>query len=299
MNSIDFRTEKANAIFRYRNLQTITNLFRLMEICVFVVVISTFSSQLPFSVRFSADCFRGMSFASFSPKFVFIIGNVIVLILLFISRTAENGDRNGKIDVYDECVKRCEKSVVNSATDIVAIRDRTTCRSQSEKMMRIECINVQNHRKLKRSVTDRNVLMNVDFSGDKTPAPEICKNQWENMMTMEFKHGPNNRKLMQKENVYFIGDETPAPKICRSSSEKMMSVECEDVQSRRKLMRAVTEKKILKNVDYLYGETPAPERCGVDELSGEAFRRMVEAFIAKQQRSLRDEELVPVPYVGA
>ncbi|GJW06311.1 hypothetical protein Tco_1568734 [Tanacetum coccineum] len=65
-------------------------------------------------------------------------------------------------------------------------------------------------------------------------------------------------------------------KICRSLSENVMRVEREnDHTIHRKLRRSVTEKKI----------------CVEDELSSDEFRRTVEEFIARQQRSLRNEEL--------
>nr|GEY80894.1 protein ALP1-like [Tanacetum cinerariifolium] len=64
--------------------------------------------------------------------------------------------------------------------------------------------------------------------------------------------------------------------ICRSLSEKVMRVEHEnDHIIHRKLRRSVTEKKIRVE----------------DELSSDEFRRTVEDFIARQQRSLRNEEL--------
>ncbi|KAI3769738.1 hypothetical protein L6452_00851 [Arctium lappa] len=212
MNSINVKMEKANAILRFHRLQTITTLFRFIEMFVFLIVISRFSSQLPFAVKISADNFRGISVSFFSPRFVFVIGNVIVLILLFKSRAFENGDGDGKVDVYDEYIRRCEKSVVNntsniSTTAMIPSKERKICRSQSENLMIVECKN-------------------------------------------------NN-------------------------------------QTHRKLRRSVTERKISKKVDRGGGETAAE-----DEMSSEEFRRTVEAFITRQQQSLRNEELFPVAYIG-
>ncbi|XP_024966083.1 uncharacterized protein LOC112506307 [Cynara cardunculus var. scolymus] len=210
--------EKANAILRFHRLQKITTLFRFVEMFVFLILISRFSSQLPFAVRISADHFRGISFAVFSPRFVFVIGNVIVLILLFKSRVVENGDGDGKVDFYDEYVRRCEKSVVNTS-----------------------------------SISTTAII-------------------------------PSKEK-----------------KICRSQSENLMIVERRDDQTHRKLQRSVTERKMSKKLDRGGGETAAQEKsCAVeDELSSEEFRRTVEAFITRQQQSLRDEELSPVAYIGA
>ncbi|KAI3716109.1 hypothetical protein L6452_23205 [Arctium lappa] len=83
-------------------------------------------------------------------------------------------------------------------------------------------------------------------------------------------------------------------KICRSRSEDLMKVKRGDDQTYRKLRRSVTEKRRrLKNLDH---------RCdgfAEDKMSGEEFRRTVEAFIERQQKSLRDEEFSPIVYVGA
>uniref|UniRef100_A0A251RXD9 DUF4408 domain-containing protein n=1 Tax=Helianthus annuus TaxID=4232 RepID=A0A251RXD9_HELAN len=275
MNSIDLRTEKANAIFRHQtNFQTITTLFRFIEICVFLVLISTFSSQLPFSVRISTDYFKQISFAGISPRFVFVIGNVIILTLLFKSRAKQNEDSLGKIDVYDECVRRCQKSIVNRTTDVIVHDNynnnnkKKIYRSQSEKMMRFECNDSEKYRKLTRSVTDRRILKlkNIEFCAGEKPSPEKVKRSPEIC-----------RKAL--------------PEISRSQSEKMMRVEFKESESERKLRRTVTEKEMFRNDD----SSSVPER-NVDELSSEAFRRTVEEFIARQQQSLRDEELAPVPY---
>ncbi|KAM0007669.1 hypothetical protein Hdeb2414_s0004g00129201 [Helianthus debilis subsp. tardiflorus] len=311
MNSIDLRTEKANAIFRHQtNFQTITTLFRLIEICVFLVLISTFSSQLPFSVRISTDYFKQISFAGISPRFVFVIGNVIILTLLFKSRAKENDDSLGKIDVYDECVRRCQKSLVNRTTDVILHDNNNNLkkkiyRSQSEKMMRFESNDSEKYRKLTRSVTDRRILKlnNIEFCAGEKPSPE-------KVMSVE-----SHRKLTRSvtgrrilTNVDGCGGEKPSPEkvkrspeicrkalpeISRSQSEKMMRVECKESESERKLRRTVTEREMLRNDD---SSSVVPER-NVEELSSEAFRRTVEEFIARQQQSLRDEELAPVPYV--
>ncbi|KAL4555616.1 hypothetical protein LXL04_038240 [Taraxacum kok-saghyz] len=224
MNSIDVKLEKANAIFRYRRLQSLTTLFRFIEMLVFFIVISKFSFQLPFAIRVSAEHFRGISFAIFNPRFVFVIGNVIILILLFKSRVAENGDHNGKPDAYDEYVKRCEKNVVNTSrvstvatAGNVPSKKRKICRSQSENLMIVNSKDSQTHRELRRSVTVRNISKKIAGGG------------------------------------VGGGDEV-----------------------------AAREKS-----------------CEADELSGEEFRRTVEAFIARQQKSLRDEELTQVAYIGA
>lgn len=186
MSSTDIKLEKTNSIFQYKKYHTFTTLFRFIEILVFLIVIFKFYVHyLPFEIIFLADQFKGTLFAVFNPTFVFVIGNLIILILLFRSRV----DCERKIGVNDEYVDRCEKRVVNS-------KERKICRSLSENVMRVE-----------------------------------------------------------RENDHIL---------------------------HRKLRRSVTEKKIGAN----------------DELSSDEFRRTVEEFIARQKRSLRDEELAPIAYIG-
>ncbi|KVH93209.1 hypothetical protein Ccrd_004733 [Cynara cardunculus var. scolymus] len=192
-----------------------------MDMFVFLTMISRFSAQLPFGGNFSGYHFRGLSFTNCSPMFAFVTGNAIILLLLFKSRLVKNGDGdddNGGVDFYNEYFKSYEKSLINSTTTT------TTTTTPS----------------------DTTVIV------------------------------PNNGYT-----------------ICRSRSEDLTRVKRGDDETHRKLRRSVTERRRLKNLDH---------RCGgyaEDKMSSEEFRRTVEAFIAKQQKSLRDEEFSPLVYVGA
>lgn len=197
MNSIDIKLEKTNAISRYRSLHMLTTLFRIIETFIFLILMSKFSFQLPFSVTLSHDRIKLILLVMFSPKFVFVIGNVIVLILLFNSRFIKTEDHTETIDCSDDYVTRCQKN------DII----RKISRSKSDNAMRVTCKENRRYMKLRRSVTERKISMTSD---------------------------------------------TMVPK----------------------------------------------KNCVEDELSGDEFRRTVEAFIARQKQSLRDQELVLVPYDG-
>lgn len=217
--SSSIKMEKSSAIFKYRSLHKINTLFRFMEMIVFLVTISGFSSQIPSAVKVFGDYFRGITFTVLSPKFVFVIGNVIILTLFLKSRAAENNDGDKNDDSCYEYVKSCENSVVNSTTvtpttipppisAVVHVSKRKISRSRSEDPIRVECKVNQTHRELRRSVTE----------------------------------------------------------MSRS----------------KKFDRAAAEKRYLE-----------------DELSCDDFRRTVEAFIARQQKILRDEEFSPMEYIGS
>ncbi|PIN15179.1 hypothetical protein CDL12_12191 [Handroanthus impetiginosus] len=82
--------------------------------------------------------------------------------------------------------------------------------------------------------------------------------------------------------------------ISRSHSENL--VRAVRVEERRRDLRRSISEKCRKSVDSgrkkaaAVGSSPGAE----DELSGEEFRRKVEAFIARQQKFLREEEFSAV-----
>ncbi|KAI3702515.1 hypothetical protein L6452_28254 [Arctium lappa] len=218
--SSDIKMEKkANASFKYRRLHKITNLFRFMEVFAFLLMISRFPYQLPFSVKVSRDYLTGITFTVLSPKFVFVIGNVIILFLFLKSRVAENSNGDGKADLYYDYVQSCEMSIED--TTIVTTTSIVTV--------------------------------------------------------------PSNKR-----------------KICRSRSENPIRAKCEEKKTHRELRRSVTEMSRSESFGRGGGDTAAMEkRRAKEELSNEDFRRTVEAFIARQQKILRDEEFSPMVYIGA
>ncbi|KAL6011377.1 hypothetical protein ACLOJK_001823 [Asimina triloba] len=103
------KTEKSNAMQRFRHVRKLAVLFRFLEACFALCLLSWLSARLPFAVRFSGDCFRHASVVLVSPLFVFLLGNVIVLTLLaksgsFSGRTPAAGESPG-VDLYDEFLK--------------------------------------------------------------------------------------------------------------------------------------------------------------------------------------------------
>ncbi|KAL5563036.1 hypothetical protein UlMin_032783 [Ulmus minor] len=112
MDSINFyniKAEKANAILRYNQLRKIANLFRFIEVLVVLILISRISIQLPHAVKNSGGYFRELSFFVVSPRFVFVLGNLIVIIL-FAKSGRFSGKRFSGDDIYEEFIKRSEKN---------------------------------------------------------------------------------------------------------------------------------------------------------------------------------------------
>lgn len=90
------------------HLRTIANLFRVMEVLVVLVLISWLSAQLPEAVKSSGEYFKGLKLAVLSPRFVFVLGNVIVIILFAKSGRFSGHDSAKKNDFYSEFVKKSE-----------------------------------------------------------------------------------------------------------------------------------------------------------------------------------------------
>ncbi|XP_010315308.1 uncharacterized protein [Solanum lycopersicum] len=102
MESLNFpniKSEKANAMIRYKKRQRVTMFFRFIEFCIFFLVISRFSTQLPLNY------FKTL----ITPRFVFVLVNAIVIILFFKSgnSSAKNSSTDSvKFDLYDEYTQK-------------------------------------------------------------------------------------------------------------------------------------------------------------------------------------------------
>ncbi|KAA0045570.1 uncharacterized protein E5676_scaffold303G00270 [Cucumis melo var. makuwa] len=113
VNFYDIRTEKANAILKYRQFRKIANLFRFIELCLILIVISRFSSHLPTALKNFTEYFRYLSVTLISPRFVFLIGNAIVITLFAKSGQFSAKDPSKKnlvADLYEEFIKNSEKN---------------------------------------------------------------------------------------------------------------------------------------------------------------------------------------------
>lgn len=217
----NIKVEKANAIHKHRRLRKMASLFRIVEICVILILVSRFTFQLPLAVKISGEYFKDFALFLVSPRFVFILGNVIVAILFaksgqFSSQGSAKKDP-GK-DFYTEFVQK------------------------SEKTQNIHPYEVENRGK--QSICTEKLL---------------CDEEYTSLQTKSYR---------------------------RCQSENFKRVNCE--KSCRELRRGGTEKfKKITNPGERLVKNSFPE----DKMSNEEFRRTIEAFIARQQRFRREEEL--------
>ncbi|KAJ0077030.1 hypothetical protein Patl1_36473 [Pistacia atlantica] len=143
------KVEKANAILKHLHLRKLANLFRIIEICVLLVMVSRFSTQLPLAVKNSGKYFKDLTVVLVGPRFVFIIGNAIVVILFVQSGqfpAHDSSRKNTGSDYYEEFVEKskktenshryeqskCQKNVVSVGTH-TSCKTKICRRSQSEK----------------------------------------------------------------------------------------------------------------------------------------------------------------------
>ncbi|GER50348.1 pantothenate kinase 2 [Striga asiatica] len=203
----DARAPKSNAISRHRSLRRITVAFRCFELLVFLLIASRFSTRFAYDLNLSSACFRGISVTLISPRFVFLVGNAIVVVLFLIS--GRFSDRGEAVDLYEEYSGRSRSS-------------RRKIREEEGKELGGACVYgvVGGGRRMGR-----------------------CRSE-------------------------VVGRENGRRDLRPSASEKCRkSGEC--------------GRKAAGGGGGSYKE---------DEMSGEEFRRTVEAFIARQQRFLREEE---------
>ncbi|GAV58241.1 DUF4408 domain-containing protein [Cephalotus follicularis] len=129
------RFVKANAVLKNRQLQNIANLCRLVGLCVVLVLISRFTAKVPVAVKNSGGYFKDLSIILVSPRFVFIVGNVIIITLFAKSgqfSALTSTTRNSKNDIYEEFVRKSKKS---QNISIYEVENREKQNISEEKMV--------------------------------------------------------------------------------------------------------------------------------------------------------------------
>ncbi|XP_062021743.1 uncharacterized protein LOC133738263 [Rosa rugosa] len=171
INFYDIKAEKTNAILRYRQLRKIGNFFRLLEVFVVLLLISRLSLQLPNAVKNSGFYFRDISGFMFSPRFVFVVGNIIVIILFaksgrFSAKDSSTGGSGG--DFYDEFVQNSEKNQKIRRDEIEYKVNQSTCDGG--------IVPVQTHSSLEVKNYTRSQSENYTRSQSENLKRELCQN---------------------------------------------------------------------------------------------------------------------------
>ncbi|KAJ0076585.1 hypothetical protein Patl1_36464 [Pistacia atlantica] len=188
---------KANGVAKKPQFRKIASLFRVIEICVLLVVVARIFAYLPLAVKDLTDVLV-------STRFVFIIGNLIVVILFAKSGqfSAQDSTRkNPRKDYFEEFLEKgekiqnthryevkyrekqsiCAENVVSEGTH-TSFKSNSYRRSQSEKFKRVN--SDKSCRELRRSATATEKCRKSTNSGDKS-----AKNSYpeDNMSNEEFR----------------------------------------------------------------------------------------------------------------
>ncbi|KAL3525353.1 hypothetical protein ACH5RR_013725 [Cinchona calisaya] len=263
MEALDFDnviSEKSSVIFSYNtHFKSIAKLFRIVEICFGLVILSWTSTRLPFAVKISCEYFRQLLTIIISPLFIFLLSNFIVLTLLFKSGhilscgqspTMINSDTGTETDLYDEFVKTSDNCM--SFTNLTSSRDEIEYED-------------------KQTISEFGKAVNIGNSD----ASEIGETIAEKPSEMKAYSRSQSENFDSKSTRKFLeGEENSLGKLRRSETEK-----CRKVANP--------------------GEIPGEAVYYVfDELSNEEFQRKIEAFIAKQINFHREEKLAIVLHNG-
>lgn len=168
------KAEKETAMRRYRRLQKIAKLFHLLEAFGALFLLSWSSAHLPAAARLSGDFLRRLADVIVSPRFVFLVGNAIVLVLFAKSRHLSSSADDSDGELYDQFLETRRRIGFSSPPpptlappEEVVFEDKTVCvenrvclRSQSEKIGR-----------RRRSPELRREESDVGPKGEKPPPP--------------------------------------------------------------------------------------------------------------------------------
>ncbi|XP_010926172.1 uncharacterized protein [Elaeis guineensis] len=144
------KAEKETAMRRYRRLQKIAKLFRLLEVIAALLLLSWSSVRLPAAARLSGDFLRRLAAVLLSPRFVFLLGNTIILVLFAKSRHLSSSTDGVGGDIHDQFLETRGRidfppppPPTLAAQEEVVFEDKTVCmeiracrRSRSEKIDR-------------------------------------------------------------------------------------------------------------------------------------------------------------------
>ncbi|KAJ8442549.1 hypothetical protein Cgig2_026491 [Carnegiea gigantea] len=128
------KMEKLKAMRRYRTFRKMATIVRAFEIFIAIMIvswsISSVSAYMPAAVEFAGKFLRRISSLFFSPHFVFVLGNVIVITLFAKSTDRTSSCENFAGDVLsgDVLVEERESEKENS----VAVNETVTVPDEEE-----------------------------------------------------------------------------------------------------------------------------------------------------------------------
>jgi hypothetical protein len=251
------KSEKSNKVQKHRQLRKIANLLRYVEMCVVLVLISRVSfQQLPLALKISSEYFRGFTV---SPRFVFLVGNIIIITLFAQSGHFSSHDsakrRSAEDELYLEFLK-------NSS-----MYQRVQGFEQKKLSIKME------NNKKGRRINDRCM---VKFS------EKECE-----------KSGDGDKRMMLEEKQSIKTEcckdmEVKEYRRCQSEITMVRGVNSDDEKEQKVLQRCESEndERKRRNIEFDKQKMMEKNSClyPEDGMSNDEFRQTVEAFIARQQK---------------
>ncbi|KAK9750175.1 hypothetical protein RND81_02G178400 [Saponaria officinalis] len=150
------KIEKQKAMRRYKTFRKIANIVRILEIFVAILLVSISfswtSSYIPAMLNYSGVFLRRLSSILFSPHFVFVISDVII-ITLFVN-SEDHSPENVDVSVGEIVVTpSTELAVVEKEEEEEEVVEKVYRRSKSTSMVKAEVAEVVERRELRRSAT--------------------------------------------------------------------------------------------------------------------------------------------------
>ncbi|KAL6317960.1 hypothetical protein AAG906_031008 [Vitis piasezkii] len=258
MDSIDFdsvKLEKANAMRKYHTLRKFANFLRVLEVSVALFIMLFWSSKrVSNAVKIFSEYLRELCVVLANPRFMFLIGNAII-ITLFVKSGRFSGENPDRYVQHSENSQKVV-SQIDCAVTKVSHDDDFVKHSESQQK---------------------------GFSEIDSPVPATSDDKqivcWENAL-----------HTVLPDPVTTVTKKVPETKFYRRTKSATIRPESAEKPS-RELRRSETDK--FQKMDSSGGKS-ARRLSRVEELSNEEFRRKVEAFIEKQQRLLREENVAIV-----
>ncbi|KAJ6398408.1 hypothetical protein OIU77_019250 [Salix suchowensis] len=260
---VSVNAEKANALLKYNHVQTLTKLFRLLEFCLAMILLSWIFNQLPFAVKISGEYFRRLAGIIASPIFVFLLSNGIIATLIAKSGRfpgVNYGADNADTQLHEELIKNtdnnrnCPKPFLSQNPNVLLphAATATATATASETIKKVEQVVFQEKHII---ISEENTFISTREKENEDHDPEA-----------DMYADPDS----DSENL----------KIRRTMSEKMRRKNY--VKEKRQLRRSETE-KLGSEEEILFRRE--------DELNDEEFHRAIEEFIARHLRFRRQESM--------
>ena len=258
---VSVNAEKANALLKYNIVQTLTKLFRLLEFCLAMILLSWIFNQLPFAVKISGEYFRRLAGIIASPIFVFLLSNGIIATLIAKSGRfpgVNYGADNADTQLHEELIKNndnnrnCPKPFLSQNPNVLLSHAATETATATETIKKVEEVVFQ----------EKHII----FSEENTFISTREKENEDHDPEADMYADPDS----DCENL----------KIRRTMSEEMGRNNY--VKEKRQLRRLETE-KLGSGEERLFRRE--------DELNDEEFHRAIEEFIARHLRFRRQESM--------